>query len=272
MSSFAALRQIANRVLPRQIARPLRAVQLFPPVRFLWDARFRREVRCMRELRNRTQSTVISGPFKGLQYTGKSTGSAYGPKLLGTYELELWPAVAEILRTDYSVIIDVGAAEGYYAVGLATLVPAARVIAFEALEREHHLIHDLAARNKATGRIEVRGSCTAESLKVLVTSSSKTLLICDAEGAEKFVLDPARVPALACVDILVELHDFIVPGVGDEIRTRFSSTHDIQTIASQPRLDQDWPSGFDFPADLKAVAMEERRPVAMEWLWMKARG
>lgn len=36
-----------------------------------------------------TRNEVVAGPFTGMKYPGKSVGSAYCPKLLGTYELEL---------------------------------------------------------------------------------------------------------------------------------------------------------------------------------------
>lgn len=62
---------------------------------------------------------ILSGPFKGLMYPRESVGSAWAPKLLGTYESELSPTIERIVSGGYRSVVDIGAAEGYYAVGLA---------------------------------------------------------------------------------------------------------------------------------------------------------
>jgi hypothetical protein len=36
-----------------------------------------------------TGGTIIAGPFAGMRYIREATGSAFGPKLLGTYEKEI---------------------------------------------------------------------------------------------------------------------------------------------------------------------------------------
>ena len=51
--------------------------------------------------------------------------------LLGTWELELTEIWERILANDYSLMVDVGAAEGYYAVGMNLRKPNAEVIAYE---------------------------------------------------------------------------------------------------------------------------------------------
>ncbi|MBT8196145.1 MAG: hypothetical protein KJO64_06945, partial [Bacteroidia bacterium] len=59
---------------------------------------------------------VLNGPFKGLKYSSdNSFGSAFYPKLLGVYEKELHVVFNQIQNNNYSEIIDVGCAEGYYA-------------------------------------------------------------------------------------------------------------------------------------------------------------
>ena len=70
-------------------------------------------------VRERTGCSVTSGPFAGMRYIDASFGSAYIPKLLGTYEQELSNVLAGIIAKRPKAVVDVGAAEGYYAVGLA---------------------------------------------------------------------------------------------------------------------------------------------------------
>ena len=51
--------------------------------------------------------------------------------MLGTYEKELNSVIEEACAAHPSLIVDVGAAEGYYACGMALRNPQARVVAFE---------------------------------------------------------------------------------------------------------------------------------------------
>ena len=64
---------------------------------------------------------------------GNAAGNAHIhiPKLLGVYERELNPYIEQACALNFPLIVDVGAAEGYYAVGMALRNPSARVIAFE---------------------------------------------------------------------------------------------------------------------------------------------
>src|SRR5262245_41078888 len=79
-----------------------------------------------------TGGAVVAGPFSGLRYVSTARGSSIGPKLLGTYEMELRPAVDAIVARAYPVIINIGAGEGYYSVGLAKRMSKSRIISFDA--------------------------------------------------------------------------------------------------------------------------------------------
>ena len=65
-----------------------------------------------------SRATVQTGPFAGMKYVCQSTG-ALCPKLLGCYESELHPAIAKAISRQPKNIINVGCAEGYYAIGMA---------------------------------------------------------------------------------------------------------------------------------------------------------
>lgn len=221
------------------------------------------------QLRRLTASRIVGGPFKGLRYIARSAGSQYGPKILGTYELELWPVIDEVIRRGYNLVIDVGAAEGYYAVGLAHRLPSARVIAFEAEPRARRLLRRLADLNGIT-RLQIEGFCTPDALGRAIPDAERPLIICDIEGAEDDVLRPDAVPALRRADVLVELHEFLRPGISAEIYRRFHPSHRIRFIPSEPRTSADWPDGIDIPVHLRQRLLAEIRPGPMTWFWMTA--
>jgi hypothetical protein len=79
---------------------------------------------------------VTGGPFAGLRYVPRYVSWSVDliPKLLGTYEQELHPVIERWLNAGFDTFVDVGSAEGYYAVGLARGVEGARVHAFDIQE------------------------------------------------------------------------------------------------------------------------------------------
>lgn len=246
---------------------PLRSL-----IRRLVPRRLRPSTRLMRELAGCCQQRVSSGPFKGMAYVSRAWWSEYFPKLLGTYEKELVPLIEGICNRAPATIVDVGAAEGYYAIGLARRLPAARVFAFEGCEQGRDLFRRLAALNGLDGRIDLRGFCTTDELSALLrgTGLDTAVLLCDCEGYEAILLDPLRVPELSRVEMVVEVHDFLIGGLGDVLRTRFERTHEIRLIREQPRELADFP----YPHLIRArrmhgpalAALDERRAPGSYWL------
>ncbi len=84
------------------------------------------------ELVRRFGVVVQGGPFRGMTYLAASSESCHIPKLLGCYEIELHPAIERAAARSYARVLNIGSAEGYYAIGLARRLPGARVGAFDA--------------------------------------------------------------------------------------------------------------------------------------------
>ena len=224
----------------------------------------------------KTHSRVHSGPFRGMQYVHRAVNvqsSAYCPKLLGTYEQELHPVV-EALRAQpsYQRVINIGAGEGYYAVGLALQLPQTLLTAFEADPNSRTLLNRMARINGVASRLTTREFCTLPLLQQEIKNPGKTLVVCDVEGGEQDLLDPRALPALAHADILVELHDFVIPGISEIIRQRFVPTHHITDIPARPRQLNDWPTSLKLPTTYRRTALSEYRPGGMRWFWMTAHG
>jgi hypothetical protein len=212
-------------------------------------------------------SQILHGPFAGMRYDARAYCSAILPKFLGTYELEIAPAIEAVAAGDCDAIVDIGAAEGYYAVGLALRVPAARLVAFEMYPPARALLGRLARRNGVAERVAIRGECTIEALAEALDGAERPAVVCDCEGAEDVLLDPGRVPALRRAIVLVESHEGMVAGVNDRLRDRFEASHDVTLIPSRPRTVADLPTGSNLDPDEAAAAMDEQRDWA-EWFLM----
>jgi len=221
------------------------------------------------------QGGIATGPFKGMRYGREAVCGELYPKLLGTYESELHSTIEWILQADFRTIVDIGAAEGYYACGLARAVPRAKVIAFEANLKGRYLLARNITLNSLEDRIRVRGFCDAGSLQQAVQASEPpVLIICDAEGHEYDLLSPSEVPGLQKCWILAELHEFALEGITELIKQRFSGTHNITEFSARQRERKDFPLSRQDPyvkhAPFKYIDffLSEKRPPGMNWLWM----
>lgn len=234
-----------------------------------------KQIAYCRRTRRLTSDVVLSGPFKGMKYR-PSRRIAYCPKLLGTYELELNDTIESACRRGFRRIVNVGAAEGYYAVGLALRLSGAEVVAYEADAGAARLMLEMSVMNGVAHRVDIRGMCTVEGLRNSLRVGDSTLLLMDVEGDERTLLDPSSVPALRAVTILVEVHDFVSEQIAPEIRERFAGSHSLQEVWSRPRSLEDYPVTLGAVEGLgRALAlssMDEGRPGRMRWFILSPKG
>ncbi|HVS13027.1 MAG TPA: hypothetical protein VMV46_03820 [Thermoanaerobaculia bacterium] len=217
-----------------------------------------------------TDPTVLAGPFAGMRYPTLASGSTLLPKLVGTYEMELHGVISAILATRYERIVNIGAAEGYYAVGLARAAPGwPPVVAFDTEIVARRRLRRLAASNGVEDRIEVRGACQPKDLRELVGSG--TLVLSDCEGAEDELLDPTKVPSLQDADLLVELHGHRDPGLPQRVVDRFRASHRVELIVPAPRDLSRHPELCRLSEADRALAAAERRAGTEIWAWATSR-
>lgn len=244
-----------------------------PLIKKVVPARYRPIGYLLHLTRVRTENRIRSGPFAGIRYLDDSVASAYIPKLLGIYESELAAEVENICRRGPGLIVDIGAAEGYYAIGLAVRNPEAKVVAFEMDPRGQAALREMARLNQVGERLQIRGKCEPADLAAALGDATNPVVICDVEGYEEKLLDRRAVPALDRATMLVELHDFLVPGITEELKKRFGATHRISHIWQQPRDRGQFPwrtlGTALLPKSYLDWSVSEWRPVRMAWLWME---
>lgn len=207
---------------------------------------------------------ITHGPFKGMIYKTAASEGGYVPRRLGIYEASLAPVIEAIVRKDYPTILDIGAAEGYYAVGLARRMPATRIVACDSNPAARNLCIHLAAANDVA--IETRGEIGHSD----IAAFGPDLVICDIEGGEDALLDPAACPDLAFSDILVEVHEGVRPGLTARLTKRFAASHRITRIdrALDPAGLPDWAEELgDFD---RLLMLWEWRSAPTPWLWMQS--
>jgi len=230
----------------------------------------RRRVRAARDLVAARQSAVLAGPFAGLRYPPDAPERvpSLGPKLLGSYEEELHPVLAELAAAPPATLVDIGAADGYYAVGLARRLKSLEVEAFEADPATRALLRGMARLNGVEDRVRVRGHCEPEDLSALAPAPPVALL-CDAEGGEWELLEPDRVPLLRDALVIAELHPWVHPEVRETLERRFAESHRAELIRTHTREPAAHPALAALPARDAARLLDERRPGPMEWLVLR---
>lgn len=173
--------------------------------------------------------TVIhGGPFIGMQFLHKSAEGCHVAKLLGCYEQPLHKYFTAAALGRYDRVINIGCAEGYYAVGIARLSESVMVDAYDTDEVARESCTSLARNNNVSDRVNVYGAFSAKSFADY--TGQKCLVLCDVEGAEKELLDINACPEMRKLDFIIESHECLVPGITDELISRFSHTHRITKI------------------------------------------
>lgn len=239
--------------------------------------RFRRSLYQHRQAQQKLETlfadrTVMKGPMAGLRYPSFSSfGSSLFPKLAGTYENELSQVISG-LNTQYHVIIDVGCAEGYYAVGLARRFPDATVIAFDDDESARKQCHEMAVINKVESHIQIRAKCTSEWIGS-IDRTAKTLIICDCEGCERHLFDENNVIALQHADLIIELHPMYEPDVKEFLTSLFARSHHVEFVSSydDKRKIFDLTDEYASLSDVEKLTMvQEGRAFSMDWMIIKS--
>ncbi len=215
-------------------------------------------------------NTVAHGPFRGLRmsdtsYWGKSDVSS---KILGTYERHIADKLVALADPD-GLLVDIGAADGYFAVGAMKAGLFGSCICFEQSEKGRAALKDNAANNGVTDRVEVHGQATSQSLRAAIPSGKSGVVLCDIEGAEFSVLDRETLSYLAKMTIIVELHEFLVQD-GETLRQllaeRAEEIFDIETITSDQPNPADFPELRTFDENHRLLAFSEGRDAQTDWM------
>jgi hypothetical protein len=218
--------------------------------------------------------TVRAGPFKGMVYPkfAVGRGELVVAQLLGAYECEIAPAIERVIECGFEQIVDIGASDGYYAVGLARASPQSTVYAFEMNPFPARVCRALAQANNVEDRLVLEGECRLDDLRRLPDRES--FVLCDCEGCEAQLMDPEAVPLLRRASLIVELHAFAVPDVEATIVDRFSPSHSIEIVDTGSRNIGEYADLLEVPGITymdREVVLSEFRPHAMKWAVMQPR-
>jgi hypothetical protein len=204
-----------------------------------------------------------------MRYPSRNAYSRHAiPKLLGSYEQELHPALNRLLSDKtFRRYVDIGSAEGYYSVGFAfaTGIP---VYAFEIDPFERHYTKLMARVNRVEHLLHLKGWCSPAVIQHIC--QDRSFILADCEGFEMRLFTPFLATSLYHSDLIIELHPTGQEGSISEFLERFSATHDIELVTSRPRFARDFPD-LTHPRLLDDRLVNEYRQVGQQWAVITAK-
>ena len=216
---------------------------------------------------------VQRGPFVGLKLDRKNTASKglLALKIFGLYESVIVDAITE--SGPYGDLINIGACDGYFTLGLLKSGLAERSICFEVFEKRQQAIRRYAADNGLSDQVIVLGEAT-ESIGAEIAKfefePERSLMICDIEGAEFELLTTSFLRQLQGSTMIVELHDRLNFGTTEkrqQLIDRLPENYQHRVIKWQPPEFDDIQELHELTDNDLALVLSEGRKVRGEWLF-----
>lgn len=209
-----------------------------------------------------TNGVVQDGPFRGMQiYPDRGwPASNIVAELLGFHEQELHEdleaEIARLAREPHAVVVNVGCAEGYYAVGLGRRLPTASVHALDIDSRSIFIT----LKNAEVNGVRFGDAPLEDALE------DADLIVMDCEGAEYGYLDPVQYPNMKRATIIVEMHPLThMPPPEQFLYERFHETHSVRLLSEGGRDPNRSPLLRGRPSLERWLAVCEWRPCLMGW-------
>jgi hypothetical protein len=176
------------------------------------DSKIRkRKLRISKEINDLFSGTVAYGPFKGLRLGSDNWWCDIdrAAMLLAIYEKEILDSV-HCTPASHKTFINLGAAEGYYAIGAVLNGKFDFCYCYEATQKGRECILSNAVLNNVAEKLKVHGIATNgfyETLRVQGVDLSKSVVLSDIEGYEFEIFDQDAFSAFSGSIILLEMHD-----------------------------------------------------------------
>lgn len=218
----------------------------------------------------RCGTTVLRGPFAGMRFPEEVLlDLPCAQRISGSFEKELHPVFVGLKRREYQIVLNIGSAEGYYAVGLALLL-GVPVFAFDVNPVERRRCRMTAEVNGVASMVHIEAFCDEERLRGLVRGK-RCFVLSDCEGYELELFDRSAAADLQLSDLLIEIHQLGGRDGYKSVCSLFAPSHSVETYEAAPRDAAEYPELAFLGADATR-AIEEWRDAGQRWVFLKSRG
>jgi len=220
--------------------------------------------------------SVAHGIFKGMRLNKNIYWSRNDliTHILGVYEKHVLDQLIKFSKLDNSVFIDIGAADGYFAVGSAYSGLFKKVYAFEIQKEGREILSENAKVNKCEKNIIINPEANFKRLKNIVDEHKRAVVLIDIEGDEFSLLNDEILKLLSNCNIIVELHPSSVKNGYQKEKDLINSAKYLFNVSIIKRESYN-PNFFkeldNFTDDERLVAFSEGRENNMCWLILETR-
>lgn len=271
-------RSLLSLLLPEKTARKIRRDGLrFTVMRQLEkaigveDPITRARSRVQRKIIELHRYVVAYGPFEGLNLDRDVWWGRYDltTKMLGVYEEHVTAKLCELLKKTNGPFVDIGAADGYFALGVAVGRLAKQVYAYEISAEGRQKLSRNIHLNGCEDGVTVEAEANYESIARLVDVHENIVGLIDIEGAEYGFLDARMLELMRNSRLIVELHPWLVEDGIEKEKRMLNLAEDFFRVSFIERETYN-PNGFselqEFSDHERLLAFSEGRKRNMKWL------
>jgi len=192
----------------------------------------KRRVKLSKILYHTFDGTVGYGPFKGLKLDSNPRWSNrdYASMLLGLYEKEILDSIITV-PASHRTFIDLGAADGYYGVGVLINDLFDYSYCFEITKIGQKQIKANAILNNMLNKLKIFGMAGDNFYTFLWNEGvdlSKCVLLCDIEGGEFDLFSKKTFDIFKGAVIFIEIHEWHENGIVGFEKLKQSAEHNFE--------------------------------------------
>ena len=211
-------------------------------------------------------NTVQQGPFKGMvmnedQFWGQGDSSS---KILGLYEKEIQDLIVSIQKDKkYSTFVDIGGADGFFAIGSLVNNLFKKCEVFEISKKGRISIQKNSKQNNVYDSIRIHDKASKASL-IKIDNINNSLILCDIEGGEYELFDEKLIKKIYPSDIIIEIHKNKENSLVN-FEKRFTKIYSITKITQEPRSLKNFKELENVNDNNRALITSEGRSYVQEW-------
>ena len=211
-------------------------------------------------------NTVQEGPFKGMII---SEDQFWGPgdkasKILGLYEKEIQDLINQIQeKNNFPAFIDIGGADGFFAVGSVKNNLFKNCEVFEISKRGRQSIEESAIKNNVADLISIKSEANEKTLSS-IENINNSVILCDIEGSEYDLFSENLIKNMHPSNVIIEIHKN--PDISlKEFEDKFKNLFSINKITQGPRSLKGFGELKNFNDNNRALLASEGRSCIQEW-------
>lgn len=230
-----------------------------------------RRKRLANEIFHQYDGIIQYGTFAGTRFSGKANVSqgAHALKIFGLYELPVIQTLVDWCPAQ--TLVNIGAGDGYYSVGMLKAGLVQQSICFEMTEAGRQAVKRNAELNGVESQISVHGTADVESLNQVLRDSSidlkETIILCDIEGAEFSLFNAEIISLLQGSKLVIELHEWNAQTENcEQMMKQFHQSFSTTVMTDQARAWQGIRELETLHGIDRALVTSEGRKYLGEWL------